>query len=253
MIQSITFGDKNTWDDWYLLPVSRPVFSPPEVKTKYIEVPGGNGRLDLSETLTKYPVYDNRKGSFTFRVMNGYGEWADRYSEIMGYLHGQAMRAVLEDDRAWFYQGRFSVDGWNSGDTWSEIVIGYDVNPFKWNRNSSIEPWLWDPFSFETGIIGDKIFKDITINSPSSWQSLSFDTRLFGDVPIAPTIIVSGAPVTGIDVRFVNTYLDLDITLNLKNGSTFIPDFIFYGQTAPYNMYFRGTGKVSIEFRTGRL
>lgn len=253
MIQSITFGDKNTWDDWHILPVSRPVFAPPEVKTKYIDVPGGNGQLDLSETLTKYPIYNNRKGSFTFRVMNGYGDWANRYSDIMQYLHGKSLKAILADDIAWFYQGRFTVDSWDSGDTWSEITIGYDVNPFKWSIVSSTDPWLWDPFSFEVGIIWDKIFKDISINSPSSWTSVSFNPDLFGLVPVAPSIIVSGAPSTGIDIRFVNTYLDLDIIMNFKNGSAFVPDFIFYGQTEPYRMYFRGSGKVSIDFRVGRL
>ena len=41
----------NTWDDWHILAESRPVFAPPEPKTNYIDVPGGNGSLDLSELL----------------------------------------------------------------------------------------------------------------------------------------------------------------------------------------------------------
>lgn len=253
MIQSITFGDKNTWDDWRLLPVSRPVFAPPEVKTNYVEIPGGNGVLDLSEALTKYPVYKNRTGSFTFRVMNGYLPWQERYSEIMNYLHGRSMRAVLDDDPGYFYQGRFSVDGWASADTWSEITIGYNVNPFKWNLWSSTEPWLWDPFNFETGVIWEDTFSGITVDSPDDWIQYSFTKDFFGDVPISPTIKISGAPATGIDIRFVNSYLGIDLTMNFKNGETFAPDFIFYGETESYQMYFRGTGTVAIDFRVGRL
>ena len=75
MYHSITFGDKNTWDDWHLIPSSRPLFNPPTPKTKYQDIPGANGKLDLSEALTGYPVYDNRIGSFEFYVMNGYQEW----------------------------------------------------------------------------------------------------------------------------------------------------------------------------------
>ena len=82
MIQSITFfedvGDIvksyndesirriNTWDDWHMLPTARPMFTPPDVKTNYIDIPGGNGSLDLTEALTGYPLYSNRTGSLNF-------------------------------------------------------------------------------------------------------------------------------------------------------------------------------------------
>lgn len=32
--QSVTFGDKNTWDDWKIIPSIRPVFTPPKQKNK---------------------------------------------------------------------------------------------------------------------------------------------------------------------------------------------------------------------------
>lgn len=263
MIQSITFGDKNTWDDWHILPKERPVFAPPAVKTHYIDIPGGNGSLDLTESLTGYPVYENRKGSFTFRVMNDYGYWADRYSEIMNHLHGKRMNAVLADDDRWFYRGRFTVDDWKSADTWSEITIGYEVEPFKWSIKSSTDDWLWDPFNFKNGVINDVAFSGITIDNSSSWTEKKLpysnaDGRFnseqwFGTVPIAPNITVSNAPLTGIDIRFVNSALNIDKTINFKNGTSFAPDFIFYGQKEPYSIYFKGAGTVSIDFRVGRL
>ena len=75
MYHSITFGDKNTWDNWHIVPTSRPVFNPPKQKTKFLEIEGGNSLIDLSEALTGYPLYDNREGSFEFVVMNDYKEW----------------------------------------------------------------------------------------------------------------------------------------------------------------------------------
>ena len=48
MYHSVTFGDKNTWDDWRLVPASRPVFNPPAQKVKTLEIPGGDGVIDLS-------------------------------------------------------------------------------------------------------------------------------------------------------------------------------------------------------------
>lgn len=250
MIQSITFGDKNTWDDWKILPTERPVFAPPKLKTTYIDIPGGNGALDLSESLTGYPIYENRTGTFKFRVMNDYVEWHERYTEIMEYLHGRLMNAVLADDPNYFYRGRFTVDGWASGNTWSEITIGYTVEPYKWSIKSSLDPWLWDPFNFEKDIASERLFSNITINSPSSWINNTFDGILFGKMPISPVFNVSNS--SGLNVRFTNERLDIDETIYLSNGKNEIPSFVFYGQSS-YTIMFKGVGTVSIDFRVGRL
>lgn len=63
MYHSVFFGGKNTWDDWHIVPSSRPVIKPPTKKTNYLDIPGADGNLDLSEALTGYPVYNNREGS----------------------------------------------------------------------------------------------------------------------------------------------------------------------------------------------
>ena len=142
MYHSVTFGDKNTWDDWRLVPSSRPVFNPPAQKVKTLDIPGGDGVIDLSQALTRYPVYQNRTGSIEFIVMNDFKPWHMAYSDIMDYLHGQSMRAILEDDPEYFYEGRFTVNTWKSEKDWSRIVIDYDVGPYKWSVLSSIDDWL---------------------------------------------------------------------------------------------------------------
>ena len=269
MIQSIHFFEKpddilkyydgekisghiNTYDDWHIVANNRPIFSPPKVKTEYVDIPGGNGSLDLSESLTGYPVYENRTGTFDFRVLNDYGEWQERYSQIMEYLHGRQLYAVLDDDPNYFYQGRFTVDDWNSSDdTWSQITLGYTVNPFKWNYTLSTSPWVWDIFNFNTGIISDRLC-DFSINS-DEYISKKFPKDIFGKVPISPSIIVSNTSDAGIDIVMKNTYLNIELTQNFKNGSTFVPDFVFYGQSDDYELKFKGSGNIIISFRKGRL
>lgn len=275
MIQSITFFEKaediprymesittgkspdppielrNTWDDWHILPTSRPVFTPPEPKTTYVDIPGGNGALDLSESLTGYPTYNDREGEFTFRVMNDYGLWSDRYSEIMEYLHGRRLYAVLEDDPNWFYDGRFNVESWASGDTWSEITIGYRTNPFKWSVISSADDWLWDPFNFETGVIIQQAATDIFRNSPIA----HLDPVIFGYTPVSPYVTITNGESQGVKIKFENTYLNIVLEQEFHEGTTFVPDFVFYGQKDPYVIQHMGGGSgiVSLDFRSGRL
>lgn len=253
MYHSITFGEKNTWDDWRLVPSSRPVFNPPAQKVKTLDIPGGDGVIDLSQALTGYPVYQNRTGSIEFIVMNGFKPWHMAYSDIMDYLHGQTMRAVLEDDPEYFYEGRFTVNAWKSEKDWSRIVIDYSVGPYKWSVLSSLDDWLWDPFNFQNGIIRTALFKDIAVTTDV--KSRKLDAALFGRAPVCPCFVVSSTAGRGVHVRFVNPQLGIDISKLLPDGTIQIPEFVFFGtqDTTIYLWCDSGTGTVSVDFRQGRL
>ena len=237
MYHSVTFGDKNTYDDWHIVPSSRPLFAPPPVKTNYIDLPGSNGKLDLTDILNGYPVYENRIGSMEFIVLNGYGEWQNRYSDICNYLHGKKMKAVLEDDPAWYYEGRFAVNEWRSEKDWSRIVIDYDVYPYKKEIIDSIELWRWDPFNLETGVVRE--FNEITV-----------DGMVIVDVPgstemVAPMITVDSSDGNGMDIIYNG------ISFHLYDGENKNPSLII-SQTAS-KMIIHGYGKISIIYRGGSL
>lgn len=253
MYHSVTFGEKNTWDDWRLVPSSRPLFNPPPQKVKTLDIPGGDGVIDLSQALTGYPVYQNRTGSIEFIVMNDFKPWHMAYSDIMDYLHGQNMRAFLEDDPEYFYEGRFTVNAWKSEKDWSRIVIDYDVGPYKWAAQSSTDDWLWDPFNFQNGVIRPMLFKNITVTTEQTERKLA--ATLFGRAPICPTFIVRTTDQRGVHIRFVNPTLGLDLTKLLPEGESQIPEFVFFGELGAtiYMWCDTGTGKVSIDFRQGRL
>lgn len=235
MYHSITFGDKNTWDDWHLIPSSRPVFSVPAVNTSYIEIPGMDGQLDATEALTGYPTFADRTGSFEFVVVegDGYGSWMDRYTTIMEYLHGRRMHAVLEDEPDYYYDGRFSVNSWKSGSNWSTVAIDYTVAPYKKELTSSLDDWEWDSFNFESGII--RSLKDLTVDG-------SLTVNIIGTPqPVTPEFTASSA----MTVTFKgNEYA-------LSAGTTKLAKVIL--QNGENELTISGNGTVSINYRGGRL
>lgn len=257
MYHSITFGDKNTYDDWHLVPLSRPVFNPPTQKIKTVDIPGANGLLDFSDSLTKYPVFNNRIGSFEFAVLNGYEEWHMAYSQIMSYLHGKKTYAILEDDPKWMYVGRFSVNQWKSNNdgTWSNIVIDYDVEPYKLALFSSLDDWIWDPFNFDEDIILSDFCKDIRIDS-DDYVVTDF-TGIIGEKPIVPTFIVEvDNPGTKLYTKLWNSDLGIDgLELDLPAGTYQLSDFVLceFSHTSSIQIGFKGHGYVSIDYRSGRL
>lgn len=144
MYHSITFGDKNTWTDWHLVPTSRPVIAPPKPKTQYVDIPGADGSIDLTESLAGRPVFSNREGTLEFIVLNDFNvddynyNWIDVYTDILQYLHGRSMRMILEDDPKYYYEGRFEVNSWTSDANNSKISINYIVSPYKYLIDSPI-------------------------------------------------------------------------------------------------------------------
>lgn len=130
---------RGTYSDWYLVPSKRPVFATPAVKKHVVDIPGGDGAIDMTEALAGRPTYSNRTGSFEFIVLNDFSEhgprvydWVAINEDLMAYLHGQRRYAVLEDDSGYFYDGRFTVDSWISENDYARVTIGYEVAPFKY-------------------------------------------------------------------------------------------------------------------------
>lgn len=231
---SITIGEKNTWDDWHLVPSSRPLFNAPTVKTSIIDLPGGDGAIDLTEVLAGRPTYNRRTGSWDFYVMNGYVDWQDLYSEIMVYLQGKEFRAILDDDPGYYYIGRFSVNQWRSEPNWSRIVIDYNVDPYKRDVDGYGDNWLWDPFNFETGYI--KSFKNLVV---SGTLTLTYLNDMLSSTP---TFITNKA-----NMKLIFN----GVTYNLSKGANTFNDVRFV--QGENTVTFTGNGTVTIESVGGRL
>lgn len=134
--------NRNTWSNWHLIPSSRPVVAQPAANYKYVDIPGRDGSLDLSDYLVGRPTYSDRSGSFTFYVANEdpetgkkYGNWVSRKQEIAQFLDGRRiMKMTLEDDMSYYYLGRFFLKEWASGENFSQVTIEYRVKPYKYKE-----------------------------------------------------------------------------------------------------------------------
>lgn len=145
---SIFIGEKNTWDDWHIVPTSRPLVNPPEVVTEYVDIPGADGSLDYTEALAGRPVYRNRKGSWEFIVLNGYQDWSTLYNYLLTYLHGKTFTIILEDEPEYRYNGRLSLNEWRSEEHNSKVVIDYVISPYKSFSSLDAADWKWDDLTF---------------------------------------------------------------------------------------------------------
>lgn len=237
MMNGVTFGSKHSYRDWGLILKSRPVISPPSPKTVYIDIPASDGVIDLTESLTGDVKFENRTITCEFNVLNARSEWSSIYSDILGFLHGQQMKVIFDEDPTYCYMGRFKVNEWKSDKKTSTITIEGNVEPYKLEMFSSLEDWVWDIFNFETGIARE--YGNIRVDG-----NLTF-TIEGNRKSVVPYFIVQSDDGTGMKVKFNGTIYNLSdgtnrvLNINLKEGMN--------------TLYFIGTGTVSIDYRGGRL
>lgn len=184
----------NTCDDWGLVGSSRPTIAPPKPVTNLIKIVGATKFYNASEILTGYPTYESRTGSIEFIVLNDWNKpdakrWIDIYNEVCEYLHGHELCCVLEDEPDYYYSGVFSVNEFKSGEYNSNIVIDYELQPYKYNRVESNKGWIWDTMNFETGILTESQFAGLEV---SYGNTLTRDwTGIVSTAPVVPTILIN--------------------------------------------------------------
>ena len=230
---SITFVyndiSKNTWTDWKMLPIERPVINAPELKYVAINLAGADGELDLSEALTPYPVYENRKGSLKFRLLNDSNKSARaKRDEIMNFLHGKRMKMILTEERSYYYIGRLTVSDFKYKGVrdWSDIVINYNLEPYKYDMIDSVEDWLWDPFNFETGVI--RGYKNLVV-----------------DDFLKVVVVGSRKPVSAV-INVITSDPDFNVVVDLVqyplvNGRNILPEVIIGEGEKEFNFHGDGT------------
>lgn len=72
-----------------------------------------------------------REGSWDFYVENDIEPFMTIYSKVMAALQGKRLRVSLEEDAAYFYEGRCWVDNPKQSNGHTIITINYSLNPYK--------------------------------------------------------------------------------------------------------------------------
>ena len=221
----------HTWNDWYLIPSSRPVIAMPKEKSKFIDMPGVNGSLDISEFLTGYMLYGNRSGNVKFMIDNWHENWTTILQKISTKIHGRRLKMVLTDEPEFYYEGRFYLDTPTSNTKRTEVTLRYELGPYKHDITSSADDWLWDPFNFETGVI--RTYKDLTVDG-----SLTV-TVLCGQEHSIPNIWCTSDMIMAYKSNSYNLVSGNNIPIRLEPGSN--------------SLTFYGNGRITIAFRRGLL
>lgn len=109
--------------------------SPPEPKTYTVDIPGGDGVIDLTSALTGDVAYSNRSQEFTFMVVDP-DSFERVKTDVSNFLHGKSFDYQMTMDPGYTYHGRFSVAEYSHAVyTYPGLVgaftISVDAEPYK--------------------------------------------------------------------------------------------------------------------------
>lgn len=181
----------NTWYDWRLILTSKKI-TPPNPKTKYVEIDGMSGSLDLSESLTGEITYDDRTITATFWTDNGTRKDREKLlRDIRIALHGRKIKIIEPDDTEHYFYGRVKIKSESNITAYAEFSIECTCDPWRYTLNDSVR---------NVDVNSEKVINVIINNN--------------GIKTLSPIIIVTG------NVKIIHN----NIETNLSDGDYKISD-----------------------------
>ena len=129
----------DTWNHLHLIPESRPLTNTPQPSISLYSDSVTSTLIDLTDKVAGGQIFGPRQGEWSFIVDHDkWDNWYEAKNTIEKALNGQKLYCILSDDTNTVYCGRFVLSGWNDGEQYSTVTIGYDLNNLRYvNRFQS--------------------------------------------------------------------------------------------------------------------
>lgn len=228
----------HTLKDWGLVIGNNDCIGEPVQETNYINIPGASCYLDTSEALTGHPVFKSRTIKIKMGGIRQRALWSNVISEIRNHIEGQVIHLSFDDDMNYYWRGRVNIVDF---DRVRELGTFYlempTADPYKYDVFASDDPWEWDPFDFEYGVI--RYIGPIDINSTTSIVTPK------GGMEVVPIF----------EIDSISGHLSVTVngsTFNLAVGENRFPQ-IKVGGKEEITIQFHGNGRGTIKYRGGSL
>lgn len=229
----------HTLNDWGFALGNNNYIGDPELETTYIQVPGRDGLIDASEAISGRRVYKKRQLAFELGGVRNARNWDTIISGFRNNIHGRVCRLIIDNDPNYYWRGRVFIQDFDRFRDLGTFTLAVpNADPYKYDTESSTDPWLWDPFNFETDMI--TYIGAITVSGSETV------TIPHGHMATCPRFVVSERTSSTFTVECDG------ITYPLADGSNIVPSIMVDGDD-DVELTFTGAGNVEIVYRSGSL
>lgn len=128
MMKGMWFDEVHSHEHLNLV-LSQVNIPPAKPKTNFVDIPGGDGSVDLTEAHGEVKFQD-RECTFTFTVFPT-DDFEEKKKEVSNLLNGKRCRIRLDKDPGYFWEGRCTINEYASDKNLHKIVVGAIVAPYK--------------------------------------------------------------------------------------------------------------------------
>lgn len=135
----INFDDIHSFYDLNLI-LSAVEIPPALPKVNYIDIPGGDGTIDLTEANGEVRYYDRDGCKFTFSVHPSETmSFEAKKTQVANALNGKYFDSVvLDKDSEYQYSGRCTVNEWLQDKNLKQIIVTAIFAPYKLKRSDTV-------------------------------------------------------------------------------------------------------------------
>ena len=136
-MKGVFFGGIHSFYDLNL--ILEPFTPTPAVpQTNFLQVPGRDGFLDLTEANGEVK-FNSREFLIPFTIAPGDClTFDERVSMVSGALNGVSCKITFERDPAFYWMGRLSVDKYAQNKSIGQITVKATVKPYKLRHSPSV-------------------------------------------------------------------------------------------------------------------
>ena len=134
-MKGIRFNSIHSFENLNLL-LSVVDIPPAKPKTNFVDIPGGDGSVDLTEALGEVKFKD-RECSFTFTAFP-HEDFEEKKKTVSNLLNGMRCRIEVDKDPGFYWEGRCSVNEYASDKNLHQIVVGAVVAPYKLKNEQTV-------------------------------------------------------------------------------------------------------------------
>lgn len=153
----ILVGGVDLTERYHLILADGWSISTPETKTYTVDIPGGDGVIDLTDALSGDASYENREATFVLYDIYPDEPWEKIKTEVSNFLHGRAFDFQITMDPGYTYHGRFSVKEYSYAmyplGVLGAVQLEVDCDPYKWKdaQTYSLNPVGGKEYQFMSG------------------------------------------------------------------------------------------------------